>query len=155
MHAELINPFIQTINHILHTMAATSCAHGAPFVKRDSAPLGDVTAIIPMQGAGVAGSVAISFSASTIIGITTAMLGEEVLELDESCTSLTGELTNMLSGGARQLLEQRGYDIDMARPNLLQGSEPICHHGSSPVIVIPFDSQHGDFFIELTMTIQQ
>ncbi|ASP40114.1 chemotaxis protein CheX [Bacterioplanes sanyensis] len=151
MKADYINPFIETIQHILTTMASMTCGHGKPFLKDDSCPLGDVTGLIAMNGDSVEGSLAISFSASAIQGITSAMLGETVEELDDSCTSLTGELTNMLSGGARKLLWERGYSFEMATPRLLQGDAQINHYASAQVIVIPFDSKHGDFFIEVAL----
>lgn len=151
MKAEFINPFIETITTILNTMAKMTCAHGQPYLKEDAHPLGDVTSMIAMQGDVVAGSLAISFASPTIIGITSAMLGEEVNELNDSCTSLAGELANMLSGGARKLLWQRGYSFEMATPTLQQGLALIQHVLSCPVVVIPFESKYGAFFIEVAL----
>ncbi len=151
MKAEFINPFIETITTILNTMARMTCVHGQPYLKQDAYSLGDVTSVIAMQGDVVAGSLAISFASPTLVGITGAMLGEDVNELDEGCTSLAGELANMLSGGARKLLWERGYSFEMATPTLQQGSALVEHLAACPVVVIPFESQYGAFFIEVAL----
>ncbi|GGY34678.1 chemotaxis protein CheX [Bacterioplanes sanyensis] len=151
MKVEFINPFIETITNILNTMAKMTCAHGQPYLKEDAYPLGEVTSVIALQGDAVTGSLAISFASSTIIGITSAMLGEEVNELNDSCTSLAGELANMLSGGARKLLWERGFSFEMATPTLQQGPSLIEHAQPCPVVVIPFDSKYGAFFIEVAL----
>ncbi|MCB2386863.1 MULTISPECIES: chemotaxis protein CheX [Oceanospirillaceae] len=152
MNVEFINPFVETINNILATMASMSCEYGKPYLKEGRQPLGVVTGIIPMSGDSVRGSLAISFSAGAIIKISSSMLGESIAEVDETCHDLTGELTNMLSGGARKLLWEKGYDFDMAKPGILSGEMDIPHETTGPVLVIPFETSAGPFFIEVALS---
>ncbi|WP_028292847.1 chemotaxis protein CheX [Oceanobacter kriegii] len=149
MNVEYINPFVETINNILATMAQLSCEYSKPYVKDGDVALGVVTGVIPMEGETVKGSLAISFSEGAIVKISSNMLGEEVLGFDETCRDLTGELTNMLSGGARKLLWEKGFDFEMATPELLTGEDLIAHSVAGPVMVIPFDTKAGPFFIEV------
>ncbi|MCA6065331.1 chemotaxis protein CheX [Thalassolituus marinus] len=151
MNVDFINPFVETINHILATMASLSCEYGQPYVKDHCQPLGVVTGMIPMTGETVHGSLAISFSAGAILQISSAMLGEEIAKVDDVCHDLTGELTNMLSGGARRILWEKGYDFAMAKPDIL-GEVDIAHIAGGPVIVIPFETKAGPFFIEVALT---
>lgn len=151
MNVDYINPFVESIDNILKTMASMWCEHGRPYLKNDHAPLGVVTGIIPMQGDEVSGSLAISFSEPVILMISSRMLGEEITQLDESCHDLTGELTNMLSGGSRRILWQKGYQFEMAQPLILKSNQDIKHLTDVPVIVIPFDTQAGPFFIEVAL----
>lgn len=152
MNVDFINPFVETINHILATMASLSCEYGKPYLKADRRPLGVVTGLIPMSGELVRGSLAISFSAGAITAISSNMLGEDIADVDDSCRDLTGELTNMLSGGARKLLWEKGYDFDMAKPGILSGETDIEHAGQGPVIVIPFITKAGPFYIEVALS---
>ncbi len=152
MNVDFINPFVETINNILATMASMSCEYGKPYLKDGRQPLGVVTGIIPMSGDSVKGSLAISFSAGAIIKISSSMLGETISEVDETCHDLTGELTNMLSGGARKLLWEKGYDFEMAKPGVLTGDTEIPHEVSGPVLVIPFETSAGPFFIEVVLS---
>ena len=148
MKVDYINPFVETINNILATMASMSCEYSKPYVKADTAPLGVVTGMIPMSGEAVKGSLAITFSEGAIMKISSNMLGEEIVTFDDTCRDLTGELTNMLSGGARKLLWEKGYDFEMAQPHLLTGAELIDHPVKGPVLVIPFQTKAGPFYIE-------
>ncbi len=152
MNVDFINPFVETINDILATMASMSCEYGKPYLKQGRQPLGVVTGIIPLAGDSVCGSLAISFSAGAITRIGSTMLGETIAEVDETCHDLTGELTNMLSGGARKLLWEKGYDFDMAKPGILSGEMDIPHETTGPVLVIPFETSAGPFFIEVALS---
>lgn len=151
MNVDFINPFIETIDNILATMASMTCEHGRPYLKDGSAPLGVVTGLIPMEGEAVQGSLAISFSEGAICKISSSMLGEDVAELDDTCKDLTGELTNMLSGGARKLLWEKGYNFEMAKPEMVEGEKEIRHSVTGPVVVIPFNTKAGPFFIEVAI----
>ena len=151
MNVEFINPFIETIDNILATMASMTCEQGKPYLKADASALGDLTGLLPMAGETVHGSLAISFSEGAIVQITSSMLGEEVESLDDTCRDMTGELTNMLSGGARRLLWQRGFNFDMAQPNSFEGKVAVEHSVMAPVVVIPFKTKAGPFYIEIAL----
>jgi chemotaxis protein CheX len=148
MNVVFINAFVESINNILVTMASMSCEYQKPYIKNDHRPLGIMTGIIPMAGDSVKGSLAISFSEGAILKISSAMLHEEITSLDDGCKDLTGELTNMLSGGARKILWEKGYDFDMAQPLLLSGVDAVRHSVVGPVMVIPFATRAGPFYIE-------
>ncbi len=151
MNVDYINPFVESINNILVTMASMSCEYGRPYLKPDSAPLGAITGLIPMTGDAVSGSLAISFTPPVILLISSRMLGEEITEVDDTCHDLTGELTNMLSGGARRILWEKGYQFEMATPLVLRDTPEVKHLTDAPVIVIPFETQAGHFFIEVAL----
>ena len=152
MNVDFINPFVESIDNILVTMASMSCEYGKPYLKPDEKALGVVTVIIPMSGESVRGSLAISFSAGAIVKISSSMLGEEIAEVDDTCYDLTGELTNMLSGGARKLLWEKGYDFEMAKPDIIRGADDVRHNIDGPVVVIPFETKAGPFYIEVALT---
>lgn len=149
MNVDFVNAFVESINNILVTMASMSCEYRKPYLKNDHVPLGVVTGMIPMAGESVRGSLAISFSEGAILQISSSMLGEKITVVDASCKDLTGELTNMLSGGARKILWEKGYDFEMAQPHLIAGDEAVRHPVAGPVMVIPFVTKSGPFYIEV------
>jgi chemotaxis protein CheX len=78
------------------------------------------------------------------------MLGEEVTSIDDTVTDMVGEITNMVTGGAKRLLSEQGYRFDMAIPSVVSGKNHIIHHKSkAPIVVVPFNTQAGNFFIEI------
>ncbi|WP_228050596.1 chemotaxis protein CheX [Pontibacterium sinense] len=149
--AEFVNPFLTSMTNVLTTMAQIDSQPGKPTVKKTSTASGVVTGIIGMAGEQLKGSFAVSFSEPVIFAITKRMLGEEVSSVDETVIDMVGELTNMATGGAKALLAEQGFEFDMAVPVMISGKDHRIEHSSSgPTIVLPFNTEYGDFFIEVS-----
>jgi chemotaxis protein CheX len=150
MKAEFINPFLDSIVNVLETMASVKITPGRPQRKEEDIAYGDVTGIIGMASGQVKGSMAITFSTPAIADIVMRMLGEEVTEINSTVTDLVGEITNMVTGGAKRLLSEQGYDFDMAIPAVVAGkNHHISHKSKGPKIMIPFSTEAGKFFVEI------
>jgi len=131
-------------------MANVSCTPGKPGVKNGSRAKGDVTGIIAMNSPQGNCSLAISFESDAIFNITNKMLGESVSSIDDTVTDLVGEVTNMATGNAKLLLESDGYDFTMATPIVVKGAgHEIKHAVEGKIIVIPFETGAGKFYIEV------
>ena len=79
------------------------------------------------------------------------MLGEKLTEIDDTVTDLVGEITNMVTGGAKRLLSDIGHDFDMATPTVIAGkNHEIHHHCNGRIIQIPFKSDKGAFYVEVS-----
>ncbi|MFH1146254.1 MAG: chemotaxis protein CheX, partial [Pseudomonadota bacterium] len=149
MDVNLINPFVEATLNILETMAQTKAEAGKPYVKEDSVARGDVSAIIGMVGE-ISGMVSVSFSAKCIISVASRMLGEKITQKDD-IRDAVGEITNMVSGRARCLLEQQGRTLAGTLPTVIMGkNHTLVHMSDSPVLAIPFTTDSGDFTIELS-----
>lgn len=150
MKVEFINPFLESIVHVLETMANVKVTAGKPQRKEDDTANGDVTGVIGMASAQVKGSLAITFSSAAIFDIAKRMLGEDVKEIDNTVTDLVGEITNMVTGGAKRVLAEQGYDFDMAIPAVVAGkNHSISHKSKGLKIVIPFSILAGKFYVEV------
>ena len=150
MDVEFINPFLTSILNVLKTMAQLDAKAGTPTLKTSEVACGDVTGLIGMTGEQTKGTLAITFSASTILEITKRMIGEEQDKVNDTVTDMAGEITNMVTGGAKKLLSEKGYRFDMAIPSVVAGKDHvIVHKSKSPVIMVPFSTEAGDFFIEV------
>ena len=89
-------------------------------------------------------------SSAAIFDIARRMLGEEVTEVNSTVPDLVGEITNMVTGGAKRLLSEQGYDFDMAIPAVVAGKNHRISHKSNGVkIMIPFSTLAGKFFVEI------
>ncbi len=95
---------VDAVLNVLKTMAQTDAQAGAPTVKADKTSKGDVTGLIGMAGEKAKGSIAVSFSSSCILKVVSNMLMEEFAEINDEVTDAVGEITNMVSGGARKTL---------------------------------------------------
>ncbi len=150
MKVEFINPFLESILNVLNTMARLDAKPSKPAIKKDETAKGDVTGIIGMAGDQARGTLAITFTETVILEITRRMLGEDVTRIDDTVTDMVGEITNMVTGGAKKLLSEKGYRFDMAIPSVVAGKNHVIRHKSNaPIIMVPFNTQAGDFFIEI------
>ncbi len=151
MDVEFINPFLTATTNVLTTMAKLDAKPGSVELKKTNIAHGDVTGLIGMIGDKVKGSFSISFTEAAILDITQRMIGEKVTTIDDTVTDMAGELTNMATGGAKKLLAEKGHDFDMAIPVVISGNNhAIIHKSKGPIIILPFTTNSGDFFIEVS-----
>ena len=150
MKAEFINAFLTAVLNILSTMAMMKAQPGKPSIKADHVAKGDVTGLMGMASEQARGTLAVTFTKPVILAITERMLGDKLDTIDDTVTDMVGELTNMVTGGAKKLLSEKGYRFDMAIPVVISGKDHVVLHKSkSPIVMIPFTTEVGDFFVEL------
>ncbi len=155
MDAKLINPFVNATMQVLTTMASTRAKVGKPFLKKDNIACGDVTGIVGITG-DVVGTVSITFDSPSIFHIVSAMLGEEINDLDDGITDAVGELANMISGQARRELEEKGRLLHGSIPTVITGrNHMLIHVARGPKIGIPFDLEIGKFTMEVCLAADQ
>lgn len=150
MNVNFINPFLQSLLNVISTMASMDLTPGKPQVKNDNLAKGDVSGLIGMIGPQTKGSLSITFEQKLVLQIMQNMLGENPGKINEEVTDLVGEITNMVTGGAKNLLGQKGYEFEMATPMVVSGKgHTISHKANGTKIIMPFTSPHGTAFIEI------
>jgi chemotaxis protein CheX len=150
MRAEFVNPFLQSMLNVMSTMAHIELTPGKPQRKTDERALGDVSGLIGMIAPQTRGSMSLSFQQSLALEAMRQMLGEAPDELNEEVSDMVGEITNMVTGGAKRLLAESGFEFEMATPMVVSGpGHCITHHAKGPRIFMPFDSAHGQAIIEI------
>jgi chemotaxis protein CheX len=150
MDVKFINPVLETMINVLSTMANVTPDIGKPSLKNDEIARGDVTGIMSMVSPQMRASLAISFTKPVIIDIVRRMLGEDIKEINDTARDLTGEMANMVVGGAKNLYAAQGYDFNMSTPQVLSGKDHTIHHQfSGKTILLPFKADSGQFFVEI------
>ncbi|QYJ86729.1 chemotaxis protein CheX [Shewanella mesophila] len=150
MNVNFINPFLESLLNVLKTMASMELKPGKPNLKKDNIAKGDVSGLIGMVGPQTKGSLSITFEESLILEIMNNMLGERPSKVNEEVTDLVGEITNMVTGGAKNLLGDKGYDFEMATPIVVSGKDhTIAHKSDGQKIIMPFTSNYGNAYIEI------
>lgn len=150
MNADFINPFLTSLQNVLSTMAGMEVKPGKPGLKKDEVARGDVSGLIGMIGPQTKGSFSITFEEQLALEIMQRMLGERPSKIDEEVTDMVGEITNMVTGGAKNLLGDKGYDFEMATPAVVSGTaHTITHKAKGPKLILPFTSDFGRVYIEI------
>ncbi|MGX5201585.1 chemotaxis protein CheX [Aliikangiella sp. IMCC44632] len=151
MNVEFINPFLASLMNVLATMAQTKLSPGKPYLKKETRAKGDVSGIIGMVGPQTKGSLSVTFDESLALSIMENMLGEKLNELNDEVIDMVGEITNMVTGGAKNLLAEKGFDFNMATPTVVSGkNHTITHKSEGATVLIPFESPHGKAYIEIS-----
>lgn len=150
MEAKFVNPFLSSLLNVLNTMAQLELKPQAPRLKKDDVARGDVSGVIGMIGPTTKGSFSISFDKSLSLEIMNRMLGERPKAITDEVTDMVGEITNMVTGGAKRILADEGYEFNMATPIVVSGpGHTIQHKTDGPKILMPFVSEFGGATIEI------
>ena len=148
MDVELAKPFVKAAIDVLSTMAFIQPKPGKPFVKKNSVAQGDVTGLVGLTGEKN-GSVSLSFTKACAVAIVKNMLGDEIEDIVSDVKDAVGEITNMISGQARAGLAEQGLVFQGSTPSVVMGdNHTISHVSHSPIMAIPFQTEHGEFTIE-------
>ncbi|HIF9399210.1 TPA: chemotaxis protein CheX [Photobacterium damselae] len=150
MKAEFVNPFLASLLNVVQTMTTMELSPQKPRLKKDEIARGDVSGLIGMIGPQTKGSMSITFDEKLALEIMHRMVGERPAGINEEITDMVGEITNMVTGGAKRILADKGYDFDMATPAVVSGrGHTITHKCEGAVIIMPFESDYGRAFIEI------
>lgn len=149
--AKLVRPFMDAVNSVLTTMAMIQVKPGKPFIKNDTTAHGDVTGVIGLSG-DRSGTVSLTFTKDCVLAVVSSMLGETITELNTDIRDAVGEMTNMISGSARQGLQKNGMTIEAGIPTVIVGNDhSISHLSKDPILAIPFSTDHGNFTLEVSL----
>jgi chemotaxis protein CheX len=111
-------------------------------------PPADVTGIINMVSDRVEGVLAVSFPKPVIFELTKRLVGIEPTDIDEIVEGMVGDITNMVYGGAKTLLDDEGYNFDMAIPNVIHELDlEIDFPNDDMVAVVTFTTEVGEFYV--------
>lgn len=154
LNTDFINPFLDATIHVLKIQAQITATPGQIFMKKDrEAMAGDISGVIGIVSDSFDGSVVISFPEKTFLKIVSNMLGEEYHEINKDIIDGAGEITNMIFGQAKVVLNEKGYGIKTAIPSVVSGKDhKLSALTKGPVVVVPFTTDNGNFFVEICLS---
>jgi len=148
---DYINPFIHSTTNALETMAFTKPKIGKPLLKSDDSPTCDISGSIGLTGEA-AGSVTVNFGRDLACKLVSRMLSEEHGEIDATVKDGVGEIANMVAGGAKGEMQEKGMNFSIALPTVTLGLDQTHSHPSDVTcVVVPFSTDAGDFTIEVAL----
>ncbi|MCG8633596.1 MAG: chemotaxis protein CheX [Desulfobacterales bacterium] len=150
MDVTLVNPFIEGALHILDTTAFVKVKPEPPVLKTDSFLQGDISGLLEISG-DLEGTAAISFSEKSILGIVSAMFGEEMLEINDEITDAVGEISNMIAGHVTTKIAELDKKIKVKFTKVVIGRNQTVEHiaSGSHVVRIPFRTTKGKVILEV------
>lgn len=155
---EFSKPFIEACRNIFSTMLFAEIKTQKPSIKDHTTPLGDISAMIGLSGELARANQSVPYNAMLVLSfpyetyfkMASAMLGETYTSYSPEIHDLGGEIVNMIMGNSKRDLKELGYTSNMAIPSTVEGKgHKISYPQGTTVVVIPLESEHGRFVMEL------
>lgn len=152
LDVNFVNPFLAATVEVLKTQAKTTSVPGKVYVKKPGETnSGDISGVIGLVSQAFSGSVVISFPEFTFLEIVERLFGEKHTTITKEIEDAAAELTNIIFGVAKVSLNEKGYGIQTALPSVICGKgHSVKSAVQGLVVVVPFDSDAGPFFIEIS-----
>lgn len=155
MKPDFIDPFISTTVTVISTMCNIEVQPLKPILKESPeswGTWGEVTGIIGMTSKELSGNMILSFDKDSMLSIVNAMLAETYNTINDEIIDAVGELTNIISGGAKQKFSEIGQNFDMATPLTITGQGvKISQLSRKNIVQIPFLVKNGKFVLEANL----
>ena len=156
LDVKIINPFLMATKNTLEKQANVKCEPLKPVL----ASVDGKTYIEPIALAGVIslstdtfkGTITLAFSEKVFLSIYESMIGEKHEKINNEIKDAAGEILNIIYGTAKTVLNQEhGYQLKPALPTVLSGEKiNIRQQTKNKVIVLPFNTQFGQFQVEIS-----
>ncbi len=150
MKAEFVNPIYQAARDVLKTMMDLDVERG-DLKKHDELISGNEANVAIGVTGDLSGSILFSFDKEMAFTMVESMSGMEVDELDKFVTSALGEIANIISGNAATFLQENDYDCDIVPPRVVIGENKSLSMATDKSLVIPLESEMGEFEINLAI----
>lgn len=146
---EFAKKIVETTDEIFNTMIFLDVSANAPLEQSRQALGCHVSAMIGLTG-GFSAMLGIHCPEAVGLAISGAMLGMEIEEIDADVKDALGEIANMLAGGLKERFSAEEIDLELAIPTAVSGkSYTIASSTKSNRVIIPFNIEQGQFFIEM------
>lgn len=148
MDVKYINPFINAVKKLFNTMIEVPFKLGKPSLKTGNVPAYEISSIIGLSGT-VSGCVVINLSEAIALQLVSALIGDEVTEVDDDCTDAIGEIANIIAGNAKTDFPSSGTSISV--PSVVIGQHKVSYPSGLPIISIPCITDKGELVIEVAL----
>ena len=150
LDVQFFKPFVDGTLHTIKVQCFIEAKTGKPHLKsKDDQSYWDIAGIIGITSSAFTGTIALAFPEKIFLIMMSKMLGETYTEITPDLKDGVAELLNIIFGHAKRVLNDGGDDLQKAIPSVVQGAGlQLSHLTNCPVFVLPFHTEHGDFFIE-------
>lgn len=149
MDVKILNPFFSSAYDVIREMAGDDVVRGElKLHKQKDYPSKGFAVIIGVTGA-LEGRVIIDMDQSVAVKFAEVMNMEDIGEFNELVKSSMGEVGNMVSGRAISKLQDSGFDCRISPPTLFEGEKMSISTPILPTIVVPILLSFGVIEINL------
>lgn len=145
----MLNPFVEGASKAFEVQIGLAIRPLKPSSKKYIFENGDAIAgILSLDIPNFKGQISICFNKEVFCKVYAALLGEEITNIDSESSDAASELLNMIYGHAKTVLNnQFNLNLQPSIPKAILNPAPTP--STSPVLVLPFESDSGPFRLEI------
>jgi chemotaxis protein CheX len=148
MNVQYINPFVAGAFSVLEMVLGNKPTKGELRMQPNTFTSQQCNVVCGVTG-HVQGHVIYGMSLTTADRIASTMLGEPIKVFDQLAASAIGELGNMISGNAMQMLSETGWICDITPPTIIRGQNVNICTITIPAIIIPITLDQGELCVTI------
>jgi chemotaxis protein CheX len=153
LDVDFINPFIESAIDTMEKMCkAQDLEHGSVYLLGKDEQLDiDISGTLKISSPYFKGLIAISYSDDVYQKLVLGALEGKEEGVDITNQDAAAEMINIVFGKTKAELNTKGYKIERAIPNVLRGSGHKIQSTNAPILLLPFNSNAGKFFIQISV----
>lgn len=145
----IIQAFADSVLLTLNTMTKVTAKLERPSVHQRYRSRGVIAGMIGMVSNGMKGQLTLSFEKEAALIVINSLTNESNTEINDSIFDAIGELTNIVYGEAKRVLNERGYAFQMAIPMVVEGHNAVIPMHNGTTLVLPFRVENHRFYVEI------
>lgn len=147
-----VNPFLKAAIKEIQSNTTIKVTAGRPQLKGPMDPArGDISGIVGLTGQKK-GSFALTFTKEFIVKAVSDMHKVETKFDDLRVRNTVSSLTGKIAAKGTEILSERGQFFQPSLPTTIIGEKhQLEHNTDGPCIVIPFESDAGSFYAEISL----
>ncbi|MEN9723959.1 MAG: hypothetical protein RJB38_1945 [Pseudomonadota bacterium] len=151
LDANFFKPFVDGAMKTFEISCKLKALPQKPFLKGSQPqPEFAIAGVIGLTSPKFNGNITLCFPAPVFLAAMSSMLGEDFKEITDDLQDGVAELLNIIYGQAKVVLNQQGHAVEKAIPSVIRGSQiRTTAVSSTPVMVLPFKTDAGEFHIEI------
>jgi chemotaxis protein CheX len=142
MRVQLVNCYVAAATDVLAKETGQPVTRGGLLLQQNPYTTEGVTAMVGVSG-DLAGSLYISMSEATALGLISEMLGQPTEDFGELAQSGIAELANVIGGAAGVALAEVGHTTNLTPPLLLVGAGARLSSVEIQRLVVPLTTACG------------
>lgn len=157
LNAEFINPFLNAVVPTLKGMGQVTDLKilKTIILKPGEEKKADITGSLAIVAPEFVGSISISFPSKTFLTIVSNMLGTQYTEITSDIEDAAAEITNIIYGKAKAVLNENNYQMEKAIPSLIKGANHTIRSSThAPTLVTEFTCSAGTFFVSISIDLK-
>jgi chemotaxis protein CheX len=147
-----VNPFLKAAIKEIESNTTVKVTAGKPQLKEPLEPArGDISGIVGLTGQKK-GSFALTFTRDFIVKVVSDMYKVEAKFEDLRVRNSVSSITGRIVAKAMERLAEKGHFFHPSLPTTIIGERHYLEHNTDgPCVVIPFESNAGPFFAEISL----